>query len=73
MPAKRKPQKAKRIAAKKNAPSRARVRVTIGFSPDMHGTLERIARDKKVSLAWVVRDAVDVYLAEKWPLFKKLG
>ena len=50
------------------------MRVTIGFSPDMHGTLERIARDKKVSLAWVVRDAMDIYLAEKWPLlFKNLG
>ena len=41
------------------------VRVTIGFSPDVYGTLERIARDKKVSLAWLVRDAVDTYLAEK--------
>ena len=40
----------------------------------MYGTLERIARDKKVSLAWVVRDAMDMYLAEKWPLlFKNLG
>ena len=65
------PQKAKRVAAKKNAPSRARVRVTIGFSPDTYGTLERIARDKKVSLAWVVRDAMDMYLAEKWPLFSE--
>ena len=41
------------------------VRVMIGFSPDMHGTLKRIARDKKVSLAWLVRDAVDTYLAVK--------
>ena len=49
------------------------MRVTIGFSPDMHGTLKRLARDKKVSLAWVVRDATDMYVAEKWPLFKKLG
>ena len=47
---------------------------TISFPPDMYGTLERIARDKKVSLAWVVRDAMDMYLAEKWPLlFKNLG
>ena len=41
------------------------MRVTIGFSPDVYGTLERIARDKKISLAWVVRDAVNTYLAEK--------
>ena len=32
----------------------------------MHGTLEQIAKDKKVSLAWVVREAVDTYLGEKW-------
>ena len=50
------------------------MRITIGFSPDMYGTLERIAQDKKVSLAWVVRDAMDTYVAEKWPLlFKNLG
>ena len=73
MPTKRKPRKTKRVAVKKTAPSRARVRVTIGFSPDMYSTLERIARDKKVSLAWVVRDAMDAYVAEKWPLFKTLG
>ena len=73
MTAKRKPQKAKRVAAKKNASSKARVRVSISFPPDMHGTLEQIAKDKKVSLAWVVRDAVDMYLNEKWPLFKKPG
>ena len=41
------------------------VRVTTRFSPAMYGTLERSARDKKVSLARVVRDAVDTYLAEK--------
>ena len=49
------------------------MRVSISFPPDMHGTLEQIAKDKKVSLAWVVRDAVDMYLNEKWPLFKKPG
>ena len=68
---KRKPQKAKRVeAAKKKDLNTARVRATISFPPDMYGTLERIARDKKVSLAWVVRDAVDTYFEEKWPLFK---
>ena len=65
---------AKRVkAAKKKVLSTARVRVTISFHPDMHGTLEQIAKDKKVSLAWVVREAVDTYLGEKWPLFKQGG
>ena len=59
-------------AAKENkVRSTARVRVTISFQPDAYGTLKKIARDKKVSLAWVVREAVDMYLAEKWPLFSE--
>ena len=70
MPVKRKPRKAKKQALNT---ARVRRRPTISFPPDIHDALERIARDKKVSLSWVVRDAVDVYLAEKWPLFKKLG
>ena len=57
---------AKRVgAAKKKAFRPARVRTTISFPPDMHSTLEQIASDQKVSLAWVVREAVDVYLGEK--------
>jgi metal-responsive CopG/Arc/MetJ family transcriptional regulator len=46
------------------------VRATISFPPDMYQTLEGIAREKKVSLAWVVREAADQYIADKWPLFK---
>ena len=65
---------AKRVkAANKKVLSTARVRVTISLPSDMHGTLEQIAKDKKVSLAWVVREAVDTYLGEKWPLFKQGG
>ena len=52
---------------RKNA---AQVRATISFPPDVYETLEEIAKDKKVSLAWVVRDATDRYIAEKWPLFR---
>ena len=63
---------AKRVrASKKKARRPARVRITISFPPDMHDTLEQIASEKKVSLAWVVREAVDTYLGEKWPLFKQ--
>jgi hypothetical protein len=46
-------------------------RVTICFPPDAHATLEMIVKQKKVSLAWVVRLAAERYLAEKWPLFKE--
>ena len=41
----------------------ASVRASISFPPDMYKALERLARQKKVSLAWVVRDAVERYIA----------
>jgi hypothetical protein len=51
----------------------ASVRATITFPTDLYSTLEEIAKQKKVSLAWVVRDASEQYVAEKWPLFKGQG
>lgn len=45
------------------------VRASISFPPEIYETLENIAKEKKVSLAWVVRDAAERYIAEKWPLF----
>ena len=50
--------------------STANVRATISFPPEVYETLEGIARGKKVSLAWVVREAAEKYIADKWPLFK---
>jgi hypothetical protein len=44
------------------------VRATISFPSDIYQTLEDIARQKKVSLAWVVREASEQYVADKWPL-----
>ncbi len=48
-----------------NAQSKAAVRASITFPPDLHEALEKIARKKKVSLAWVVRDASERYVAEE--------
>jgi predicted DNA-binding ribbon-helix-helix protein len=48
----------------------ATVRTSISFPSDIYKTLEGIARQKKVSLAWVVREAAEQYVADKWPLFK---
>ena len=45
------------------------VRATISFPAELYETLEGIAREKKVSLAWVVREAAENYVADKWPLF----
>lgn len=44
------------------------VRATISFPSDIYQTLEDIAHQKKVSLAWVVREACEQYIAGKWPL-----
>jgi predicted transcriptional regulator len=44
-------------------------RASVSLSPEIYETLERIAQEKKVSVAWVIRDAVDKYIADKWPLF----
>ena len=44
------------------------VRATITFPPEIYKTLEDIAKQKKVSLAWVVREASEKYIADKWPL-----
>lgn len=38
------------------------VRASISFPPDLYQALESIANDKKVSLAWVVRDAAEKYI-----------
>lgn len=52
------------------AQSKAAVRASISFPPDLYESLEEIARQKKVSLAWVVRDASENYVADKRLLLK---
>lgn len=44
------------------------VRASISFPEEQYQVLEKIATENKVSLAWVVRDAIDSYLKSKWPL-----
>jgi metal-responsive CopG/Arc/MetJ family transcriptional regulator len=39
------------------------VRASISFPADLYIHLEELAREKKVSLAWVVRDAAEKYVA----------
>jgi hypothetical protein len=67
---KRKKRQAKSMKPESSAAS---VRATITFPPEVYATLEVIAKEKKVSLAWVVRDAAEKYIADKWPLLKGQG
>ncbi|HXQ68933.1 MAG TPA: CopG family transcriptional regulator [Pyrinomonadaceae bacterium] len=55
----------------RNASRKGSIRVSVSFPADIYKTLNDIARQKKVSLAWVVREAAEEYIAHKWPLFAK--
>lgn len=46
------------------------IRASVSFPRELYDTLERIAEQKKVSVAWVVRDAAEKYVADQWPLFR---
>jgi metal-responsive CopG/Arc/MetJ family transcriptional regulator len=47
------------------------LRASVSFPPELYRTLEEIAKQKKVSVAWVVRDAAEKYVAAQWPLFEQ--
>jgi len=46
-------------------------RASVTFPPELYRTLEDLAKRKKVSLAWVVREAAEKYVADQWPLFAR--
>jgi len=46
-------------------------RASVTFTPELYQTLEAIAKSKKVSVAWVVRDAAEKYVADQWPLLER--
>lgn len=43
-------------------------RASVSFPADVYVEIEKIAAAKKVSVAWVVREAAERYVAEQWPL-----
>jgi metal-responsive CopG/Arc/MetJ family transcriptional regulator len=57
--------KVERTRTRADAPSW--VRASISFPSDLYETLAAIAKQKKVSLAWVVRDAAEKYLEARSP------
>lgn len=61
--------KGKKRAGKKRMEAKSASRASVSFPLELYQTLEKLARQKKVSLAWVVRDAAEKYVAEQWPLF----
>jgi metal-responsive CopG/Arc/MetJ family transcriptional regulator len=60
------------VKAKKKADEQKKsTRTTVSLPTVDYEELEQIARRKKVSIAWVIRDAVENYLAQQSPLFFK--
>lgn len=44
-------------------------RASVSFPPELYRALEELAKKKKVSIAWVVREAAEQYVSAEWPLF----
>lgn len=47
------------------------VRATVSLRRDVYLSLEALAKQKKVSTAWILREAADRYLADQWPLLER--
>ena len=62
-----------RMVLDKQIPARskgmAQPRASVTFPPDLYRDLENLAKKKKVSIAWIVREAAEKYVADQWPLF----
>lgn len=43
-------------------------RTSASLPPALYSTLQDLAKQKKVSVAWVIRDAIEKYVADQWPL-----
>ena len=50
---------------KKDTQENAAIRASISFPPDVYKTLELIAAQKKVSLAWVVRETAEKCITDQ--------
>jgi predicted transcriptional regulator len=57
----------------RNARARTSCRTSVTLPAELHRELGQIAKEKKVSTAWVIRDAVEQYVKDKWPLFAQKG
>lgn len=44
-------------------------RTSVSFPHELYKTLELLAKEKKVSVAWIVRDATERYVTDQCPLF----
>jgi hypothetical protein len=47
------------------APPAKAPRQSVTFAPEIYAELERLSKQKKVSIAWVVREATEEYVANQ--------
>jgi metal-responsive CopG/Arc/MetJ family transcriptional regulator len=60
------------MATKKKVPAaKSTPRLSVSFPADLKKTLEQIAKEQKVSLSWIVRDAAEKYVSDRWPLLAR--
>ena len=60
------------MAQKKKAkPSAPTHRISVTFPSDLYRTLGLIAEQQKLSVAWVIRDAAEKYVSDRWPLLER--
>jgi len=55
----------------RSAREKSTCRTSVSLPPELHRELAQIAKQKKVSLAWVIRDAAEHYVEAKWPLLEQ--
>ena len=55
----------------KSVQPRKAPRQSVTFPPATYAELERLSREKKVSIAWVVREATEHYIAGQSPLLSR--
>ena len=51
-----------------SAPADRTIRASVSLAEDQYQELEKLAHEQRVSVAWVVREAVQQYLVQRWPL-----
>lgn len=49
------------------------MRASVSFPRHLYEMLEQMAKHKKVSVAWIVREAAERYVSEQWPLLGGRG
>lgn len=47
------------------------VRASVSFPVALYQAIEQIAKHKKISVAWVIRDAAEKYVGDQLPLLGK--